>query len=83
MFFDNIKDPYQMNNLVGNPEFVIIQKELDEKLMKSLKNIGDEFQPRDFYLKKWNYIFDEKKKAVPYWENDNKVKRVQSPKPYK
>ena len=91
MFFDNVKDPYQMNNLLGNPELENIQKELDSKLNEKLAQIGDDFESRDYYLKKYNYVFDEKKHAIPFWGfNEGKGKNknigltkpiVQSPKP--
>ncbi|MFT5883620.1 MAG: arylsulfatase A-like enzyme [Arcticibacterium sp.] len=64
--FDNEKDPFQMNNLVNNPEFASIQKELDEKLNVKLKNIGDEFKPRDYYLQKWNVKLDPNNNAINY-----------------
>ncbi|TWO34510.1 sulfatase [Seonamhaeicola sediminis] len=90
MFYDNIADPFQQNNLLGNPELSDLQKDLDEKLNMALAEINDEFGTRDFYLKKYNYILDEKKKAIPHWgfnEGDGKLKNVgdirtvQSPKP--
>jgi arylsulfatase A-like enzyme len=81
MFFDNVKDPYQMNNLLGKPEFEKIQQDLDTKLKEKLAEIDDEFESRDYYLKKYNYVFDDKKPAIPYWEFDNGKGLVQSPKP--
>lgn len=91
MFFDNVNDPYQMNNLLGHPDFSEIQKDLDIKLNKALNKIGDEFKDKQYYLKKWNYTLDPKKNAIPYWEFDkgssdskniDKIKSiVQSPKP--
>lgn len=91
MFFDNIIDPYQMNNLLGKPEFEAIQKVLDDQLNEKLTQIGDEFKSRDYYLDKYNYIFDTNKHAIPYWvfdegKGDNKSDEhskpvVQSPKP--
>ncbi|WP_299430124.1 sulfatase [uncultured Maribacter sp.] len=93
MFFDNVKDPFQINNLLGKPELAAIQKELDSQLNERLAQIGDEFESRDFYLKKYNYIFDEKKHAIPFWgfnEGTGKNKGfgqgkaiIQSPKPVK
>ncbi len=91
MFFDNIKDPYQMNNLLGKPEYAQLQNELDSKLNTQLVAINDVFGNRDYYLKKWNYTLDKEKNAIPYWGYDegqehlhgseqNNV-QVQSPKP--
>ena len=51
MMFDNIKDPYQMENLVENDGYTALQKKLDKKLSKALKKIGDkDFHSRDYYL---------------------------------
>ena len=91
MLFDNINDPYQMNNLLGKTEFADLQNDLDEKLNAELNKIGDEFKTRDEYLKAWGYVLDKKKNAIPYWgfdEGKGNIKDigdskpvVQSPKP--
>jgi arylsulfatase A-like enzyme len=65
LLFNNDKDPFQMNNLVGNSEYASLQKELDEKLMKRLKETGDAFLPGIEYVKKWGYPLD-KTGTVPY-----------------
>lgn len=78
--FDNVKDPYQMDNLVGNPDFASLQQSLDTKLNQALKSIGDDFKSRDFYLKKWNYVLDKKKNCIDYWSFKNGNGVVQSPK---
>lgn len=83
MFYDNIKDPYQLSNLLGKPELETVQKELDTKLHEQLQKIGDQVRPRAYYMEKWNYTFDEEKKAIPYWNHDNGSAKIQSPKPYK
>lgn len=70
MLFDNLDDPYQLNNLLNKPEFADLQKDLDTKLYEQLERIGDEFKSRDEYLKEYNYVLDEEKKAIPYWGFD-------------
>jgi len=68
-----------MNNLVGKTEYANLQKELSKKLDKSLKKIGDEdFQPREYYLKKWNLMFD-KSKVIDYSAFERGGGIVQSP----
>jgi arylsulfatase A-like enzyme len=80
MMFDNLVDKYQMNNLVGKTEFANLQKELSKKLDKSLKKIGDEdFQPREYYLKKWNLKLDESK-VIDYSAFDRGEGIVQTPR---
>ncbi|AUS06313.1 sulfatase [Tamlana carrageenivorans] len=81
MFFDNVADPYQQNNLLGNPEFEPLQNELDAKLNKKLAQLGDEFKSRDYYLKKYNYVFGKNKPAIPFWEFNKGKGVVQSPIP--
>ncbi|WP_298495902.1 sulfatase [uncultured Algibacter sp.] len=78
--FDNVKDPYQMNNLLDKPEFETLQKDLDAKLQKALKDVGDDFKPKEFYLKKWNYVLDKNRKAIDYWSWEKGNGVVQSPK---
>ncbi len=54
MFYDLKKDPFQMNNLLGNSDYEKIQKSLDKKLRKELKKNGVDFKPRAYYLDTWN-----------------------------
>jgi arylsulfatase A-like enzyme len=65
MLFDNIEDPYQLNNLIDNPEYSEIKIDLDARLQKRLKETGDEFLPGMEYIKKWGYPVDETG-TVPY-----------------
>lgn len=58
LLFDNIKDPYQLNNLVGNSDFAALQSDLDKRLSERLIATGDEFLPGLDYLKKWGYEVD-------------------------
>jgi arylsulfatase A-like enzyme len=45
MLYDNINDPYQMNNLAGNSEVEEIQKELEIITDSIGREIGDKFEP--------------------------------------
>ena len=65
LLFDNIKDPFQMNNLVGNEEFTNLQDNLESRLSLRLEEIGDEFLPGMDYIKKWGYHVDDTG-TVPY-----------------
>jgi arylsulfatase A-like enzyme len=53
LLYDDEKDPFQMTNLVDQPEHAALQKDLDEKLQEGLKKQGDEFREGDYYLKRW------------------------------
>jgi len=70
LMFDNLKDPYQMNNVVSAPEYAKVRKELDNKLMKKLKALGDEFRPGMEYIKKWGYVVD--KTGTVDWRSADK-----------
>ncbi|WP_460543159.1 sulfatase family protein [Echinicola sediminis] len=67
MLFDNKKDPYQLNNLVNNPKYKVLQSELDQRLIDRLQATGDKFLPGMEYVKKWGYPLDETG-TVPYTE---------------
>ena len=47
--YDVVKDPYEMNNLAGDPEYAKVQAELKSKVKAWMKRMGDsgpESQPR-------------------------------------
>jgi len=58
LLYDNLNDPYQMNNLCNNPEFSNLQADLEKKLQKILEQRRDEFLNGEQYMKKWNYTWD-------------------------
>lgn len=55
LLFDNDTDPYQMNNLAGNPDYTERQIALDTLLMGILKERDDQFLPGEEYIKQWGY----------------------------
>jgi arylsulfatase A-like enzyme len=55
LLFDNQDDPLQMTNLVSKPESAQLQGELERTLQKKLANAHDQFQPADYYIRKWGY----------------------------
>jgi arylsulfatase A-like enzyme len=65
LLFDRTKDPFQLNNLVGQPSLAAIQSKLDRDLLNELKIRKDEFLPGLDYIKKWNYVIDATE-TVPY-----------------
>ncbi|GAK98026.1 putative sulfatase [Nonlabens tegetincola] len=79
MFYDNLKDPYQQNNLLGKADLMQVQNDLDVQLHKQLKKIGDTIRPRSYYMKKWNYAFDDKRRAIDWWSWKEGKGIVQSP----
>lgn len=65
LLYDNKVDPYQENNLVGNPQYASIQAELEKRLTKRLNAHNDQFLPGPEYIKKWGYTVNSTG-TVPY-----------------
>lgn len=66
LFFDNKKDPYQMNNLINEKQYSNLSKTFDRLLTDKLKANGDKFLPGLEYLKKWDYPPLDNTETVPY-----------------
>lgn len=60
LLFDNVNDPYQLNNLISDESIKIIQNEYQALLHQKLKVRKDNFMDGDFYMKKWGYTYDAK-----------------------
>ncbi|MGY6648018.1 sulfatase family protein [Wenyingzhuangia sp. IMCC45574] len=58
LLYDNVNDPYQLNNQVNKPEFASVQADLEDKLQAILDKNGDEFLPAEVYMKAWGYEWD-------------------------
>ncbi|HLX64756.1 MAG TPA: sulfatase [Planctomycetota bacterium] len=58
LLFDNEKDPYQQENLVGKPEHAALQSELDARLKQKLAAAHDDFRPAAEYIARWKYKVD-------------------------
>jgi len=65
LLFDNIKDPFQLNNLVNSLTNQKLQKRMEKALTKELSKRKDEFLPGMKYIEKWNYVVDETE-TIPY-----------------
>ncbi len=76
LLYDDIEDPYQMNNLVSNPEYADLQSALEKQLMSELDKIGDDFRPAESYLSEWGFRVT-KNGHIPYQSYDQEP---QSPK---
>ncbi|MDO1449918.1 sulfatase [Rhodocytophaga aerolata] len=75
LLFDNIKDPFQLTNLIGNPAHAQTQKKLEKMLTETLKQRKDEFRPGMEYVKKWKYVVDETE-TVPYQTVNYEGKKI-------
>jgi arylsulfatase A-like enzyme len=56
LLFNDVKDPFQMHNLVDNPQYTVLGRRLDQRLREALKGIHDDFHPRAFYVEKFGYV---------------------------
>jgi arylsulfatase A-like enzyme len=66
LLYDNQTDPFQLTNLVNSPAQKAVQDKLDKELNAKLTALGDEFKPKDYYLKTWGYKVTAKKGEIPY-----------------
>ncbi len=65
LLYDNLRDPYQQANLVGQPEAAVLQASLEAELRRQLDQRADAFLPGEAYLAQWGYVVDETG-TVPY-----------------
>ena len=63
--FDDVDDPYQLNNLAQRAEAAELRKELERLLTRQLAKIDDPFREKQYYLDKWGYEVT-KQGHVPY-----------------
>jgi arylsulfatase A-like enzyme len=65
LLFDNLQDPYQLNNLCNHESQRGLQAHLDQLLLRLLEERQDDFLPGSSYMRSWGYPMDESG-AVPY-----------------
>ena len=53
--FDDVGDPYQLENLADRAETANLQGVLERELDRQLERIGDPFREKEYYLEKWGY----------------------------
>ncbi len=58
LLYDNQNDPFQLTNLVNQPDFTDLQKRLDGLLDGKLQAANDRFLPGDKYMQRWDYDWD-------------------------
>jgi hypothetical protein len=63
-----VKDPNQLDNLVGQAEFADLLAKMDARLQAQLKKVGDDFRPAAAYLEEWSYPL-EVGQSLPYTGN--------------
>ena len=65
LLYDNEADPFQQDNLVGQPGQQDLLDELDAALTRRLAAADDPFLPGPAYLERWGYLVDARG-TVPY-----------------
>lgn len=58
LLYDNEVDPYQMNNLVGDPGYAEVQARLEARLNELLLKTRDAFLPGPELIKRSGYVVD-------------------------
>ena len=67
LLFDDKSDPFQLRNLVGDPQYKEVLDQLDQRLWELLAKVGDEFNPPQWYLDQWN-LKPNAQGSIPYTE---------------
>jgi arylsulfatase A-like enzyme len=65
LLYDNHADPFQMENLAGNPGAAGLRDSLSARLRAALAATGDRFERGEDYCARWGYVLDETG-TVPY-----------------
>lgn len=58
LLYDNLEDPYQMNNLCDKETYASLQNNLNHQLMQLLNQRNDEFLDGMSYVRQWGYVVD-------------------------
>ena len=69
VLFDRKNDPYELNNLAGNPEFAKVQQDMEARLKRWMADTGDPFETGRRESKKG--MLDMKFKLQPRWSSVN------------
>lgn len=69
LLYDNVNDPYQMENRIGDPKFKAIRHDLDAMMRAHLGRLKDGFHPKDFYYRRLGITLDHRGKVANLVEN--------------
>ena len=69
LLFDNVDDPYQMQNLIDDKASGGVRDHLESLMRAHMTTIGDELLPRDFYYESFGITFDHRGKVTDLVEN--------------
>jgi hypothetical protein len=63
--YDNETDPYQIDNLIGQPAYTDLQQRMENLLQAMMAERGDELAPAQVFLDRYGHEVD-RVGAVPY-----------------
>ena len=69
LLYDNLQDPYQLENLIDNPDCKDIQIHLETAMLGHMAAISDKLMPREYYYDRFNIVFDHRGKVIDLVEN--------------
>jgi arylsulfatase A-like enzyme len=69
LLYDNAEDPYQMRNLVDEPQARGLAAGLEVQMQALMDRIGDRFEPREAYYEKFDIRLDHRGKVQGIIEN--------------
>jgi arylsulfatase A-like enzyme len=58
LLYDNVSDPYQLDNKVADPSCQAVREKLEGELTRLLNKTQDEFHSGTEYIRKWGYGVD-------------------------
>ena len=65
LLFDNLEDPFQLDNLVNRAGVAQVQQSLDAELAAILQAQGDAFEAPEALRQRWGYAVDDQE-CIPY-----------------
>ena len=69
LLYDNLIDPYQMTNLVDQPEHTDLRARMEKLMRAHMAEIGDEILTKEEYYKKFDLQLDDRGKLAAIVEN--------------
>lgn len=69
LLYDNAEDPYQMRNLVDDPAHAGLRAELEGEMQALMERIGDRFEPKEAYYRRFGIQLDHRGKVQGIIEN--------------
>ena len=69
LLYDNEQDPYQMNNLINQPDMKSVQERLEVMLQKHLAHTDDDIRPNEAYYEMFDLDIDHRGKLKAIVEN--------------